>query len=129
MRAHFEKALDLVDPSSYTITAMKADEPEIVAEATRTAKEVAKCDSLRACSLSLKMPWVQRDFVRRKVGLLKRNRPGVSKDKLKAQLILQTHMREKADADQDRMEKKRDITWERKALEAKNKVAKLDKNN
>jgi len=117
----------VLDPSSYIITAMKDEEPEAVAEAILTAKEIAKCDGLRAWGLSMKMPFVVREALRRKIAILKKQRPSVSKPKLKAQLILQRHLRQQAEADHDQMEKRRAVIRERKALVAKNKAEGIDK--
>ena len=115
-----------VDPASYTIVAMEGEEPAVVEEATLVAKELAKCDRLRAMAISLNVPFAARQALSRKTSILRKQRPSVSKEQLKAQLVLRRHLRAKAEAEQDGLRKKRDMVREAKANTLKRKAKELD---
>ena len=59
----------------YVIAAVEGEELAVVEEAVVTAREVAKCEKLRAWAVAMKMRFSSREAVRRKSSLLKRNNP------------------------------------------------------
>ena len=94
-----------LDPDHYIIKAVEGEEPAVVEEATLAAREVAKCERLRAWAVSMKLPFAAREAVARKMQILKRNRPKTSTPQLKAQLLLRRHLRDKLEKEHASMEK------------------------
>ena len=116
-----------LDPDHYIIKAVESEEPAVVEEATLAAREIAKCERLRAYAVSMKMPFAAREAVAKKLSIIKRNRPKAATPQLKAQLLLRRHLRDKLEKEHASMEKKRHAAREHKENMAKIKAAELEK--
>ena len=114
-------------PDDPLVKAVESEEPAVVEEATLAAREVAKCERLRAWAVSMKLPFAAREAVRAKMKILKRNRPKTATPQLKAQLLLRRHLRDKLEKEHASMEQKRQAAREHKEHLAKIKAAQLEK--
>ena len=116
-----------LDPEHYIIKAVEGEAPEVVEEATLVAREVAKCERLRAWAVEMKMPFAAREAVSKKLSIIKRNRPTAATPQLKAMLLLRRHLRDKLEKEHASMEKRRQAAREHKELTVKIKAAELEK--
>ena len=115
------------DPDDPLVKAVESEEPAVVEEATLVAREVAKCERLRAWAVSMKLPFAARDAVAKKMKILKKNNPKNATPQMKAQLLLRRHLRDLLEKEHASMEKRREAHREHKERLAKLKAADLEK--
>ena len=119
----FAKASDL---AKSVLAAVEGEEPAVVEEATLAAREIAKCERLRAWAVSMKMPLAAREASQKKSHLLRKYNPKTAHSSLKTRLLLQRSLRLKLEAECAEREKRQQQAREQKLLQAKIRAAELD---
>jgi hypothetical protein len=112
--------------ASLVLNAVDGEEPAVVEEAILAAREVAKCERLRAWAVSMRLPFAAREAQQKKISILKRKNPKATKGSLKSRLLLHRGIRAKIEAECAVADKRRDAARERKALQVKNKAIILE---
>ena len=109
------------------MAAVEAEEPAVVDEAVLAARELAKCERLRALAVKMKMPQAAREANLKKNLLQKKNNPkSTQKVSLRARLLLQRSLRARMEGDRNKAEKKQEERLKHKALKAQLKAAALE---